>query len=135
MANEATLIIQTGIPIPFTVADGAGIEKGSVLKMTDPMTAAQTAAVGDIAAGIAAAEKIANDGVTKLAVWREGIFKVTISGNVAVGDPLTTSDSVVANSFEKAATNEEDLWGTALETGTDGQTILMELKPFGISLA
>jgi len=135
MANEATLFIEIGQPIPFTVADGTGIEKGSVLKMTDPMTAAQTTAVGDIAAGIAASEKIANDGVTKLGVYRSGIFKVTISGGVAVGDPVTTSDSIVANSFEKAATNEEDIWGTALETGTDGQTILIELKPFGVSLA
>jgi len=52
------------------------------------MTAALADGVGDIPAGIAAADKIANDGVTKLAVFRGGIFKVYASGSVTAGDPL-----------------------------------------------
>ena len=58
MALECTLIIETAPPIPFTVADGTGIEKGAVLKLTDPMTAATTTGDTDACAGIAAAAKL-----------------------------------------------------------------------------
>ena len=131
MANEATLIYELGPAIPFTVADGTGIAKGAILKMSDPMTAALSDAQGDIVAGIAATEKIANDGVTKLGVFRTGIFKVTASGSITAGDPL----AAIGNFVYTAATNEEDLIGTAFETATDGQTLLMELKPISAQLA
>ena len=39
------------------------------------------------------------------------------------------------NHVIKAPTNEEDILGTALETATDGETLLIELNPRGISLA
>lgn len=52
MANEATLWMETELPIPFTVAEATGIEKGTVCKMTDPMTAAAATADNDVFAGI-----------------------------------------------------------------------------------
>lgn len=133
MANEATLIFELGPAIPFTVADGTGIEKGTHLTLSDPMTAAANSAIvlGPATAGIAAAEKIANNGVTKLGVFREGIFKVTASGSITAGDPL----AAIGNFVYTAATNEENLIGTAFETATDGQTLLMELKPITAQLA
>ena len=75
MALEATLIFETEPPIPFTVTDGAGIEKGTILKITDPMTAVIAAGDADAIAGIASEEKIASDGRTKIGVYRRGIFK------------------------------------------------------------
>ena len=52
MANEATLIYETAVPLPFTVTDGTGIEKGCILVMSDPMTAAASATtVGAIVGG------------------------------------------------------------------------------------
>lgn len=132
MANEATLIVETSIPVNFTVANATGIEKGAILKMTDPNTAIINSAANDVPAGIAAQEKIASDGVTKLAVYRNGIFKVTLSGACTVGDSLGISASVnmvravpIANTL--SGTN---IIGTALETGATGDTILMELKPY-----
>lgn len=134
MANEATLMIETHLPIPFTVADGAGIEKGSILTMTDPMTAAaHTTGQEDIVAGIAAAEKIASDGKTSLAVYRGGIFKMLCSGSITVGDAVMTSN--VANTIETCGVNAEDILGIALETATDGQTLLVELGPRTINVA
>lgn len=137
MADEAVLLFETGEPIPFTVADGTGIEKGTILQLTDLMTAsAADGTTGDPVAGIAKNEKIASDGNVKLAVYRQGIFKLTASGSISAGDPLCTADGAAApNRVEKAATNEEDLLGTALETATDGETFKAELKPFGVSLA
>ena len=54
MALELTLIMETELPIPFTVADGAGIEKGTLLTMSDPMTAAACTTDNAIIAGVAA---------------------------------------------------------------------------------
>ena len=132
MTYEATLMIETGPAIPFTVADTA-MPKGTLCQMTDPFTASATAAVTSLpCAGIAKNEKIV-DGKLTHGIYRSGIFKVYASGSVTAGDALT--NSVVANKLCVAPTNEEDIWGTALETATTGETFLFELKPFGISLA
>jgi len=134
MANEAVLIYETHIPIPFTCADNTGIEKGTLLKMADPMTASAAVVRLDIPAGIAAEEKIANDGKTKIAVYRGGIFKVVASGSITCGDPLVKS-VLTTNLVETAATNEEPVWGIALETVTTGESLFMELKPMVMQLA
>lgn len=133
MANEAVLLIQTGFPVNFTVADGTGIEKGAILQMTDPNTASAASAVAQAVAGIAAVEKIASDGVTSLAVHRTGQFKVLLSGSATVGNALVTSG--LANAVEAAAVNAENILGTALETGSNGEYIRIELNPRGINLA
>jgi len=135
MANEAVLLIETHVPIPFTVADGTGIEMGTMLKLSDPDTASISDGRGDMVAGIAAAEKIASDGETKLAVYRGGMFRVTASGSVAVGAALVMSGVNSTNEVETAATNDESIIGIAMETATDEQTFKMELRPTAMQLA
>lgn len=139
MAFEATLVYETAPPIQLTVADGTAITKGALLKLTDPATAIISTANDDIVAGIAATDKIASDGVTQLAVYRRGVFKVKCSGSVTVGDPLalfTTSQTnhvaskLNANMIQLSGSK---IIGTALETATTGETLLMELNPsFGV---
>jgi hypothetical protein len=90
MANEAVLVTELEPPINFTVADGTGIEKGALLKLADPMTASAADGDTDIIAGIAASEKIANDGTTKLGVYRRGIFKMICSGAIICGSAVTS---------------------------------------------
>lgn len=128
MAFEATLIYETELPIPFTVANGTAITKGTLLKITDPMTAAAQSAASDVIAGIAAADKIASDGVTKLGVYRAGIFKMYLSGAANVGEPLASD--AVANycKLAPAATSGARFLGTTLETGGAGETILVDFK-------
>lgn len=133
MASEATLVIETAPPIPFKCADDTGIEKGAILKLTDPMTCALADGNEDIVAGIAAAEKIASDGNTSIPVYREGIFKVLAGGAITVGQAQAT------NAGASGATNEVDTatatavglktLGMSLETADDGHTFLMELNP------
>lgn len=137
MALETTLVYETGVPIPFTCADGAGIEKGSILMLTDPMTAAVTTGDTDPVAGIAAEEKIASDGKTKIAVYREGIFKgyAGAAGVTAGMGIITDTNTGAANELVVADVNSEHLVGIALETATDGETFLFELKPLGLQLA
>lgn len=130
MANEATLVYELEHPIPFTVANDTGIEKGCLLKLSDPMTASAHAAENDIAAGIASTEKIANDGVVKLGVFRRGIFKVTASGSITAGDALALADAGFLNCVYTAAVtcSGSQIIGYALETATTGETFLMDLN-------
>lgn len=137
MANECTLMIETELPIQFVVSDSAAIPKGSILKMADPMVASVTTGDTDVIAGIAAEEKIANDGKTKIAVYRGGIFKGTAgAAGVTVGAALITDSATgAANDIVNADVNSENILGTSFETATDTQTFIFELKPFGINLA
>ena len=120
MANEWTLVFETELPIPFTVSDSVAVEKGTLMQLSDPFTASAATAAGQMIAGISAEEKIANDGKTKLGVYRAGIFKGTASGAILIGQAcaantnntvivagITVSGSaVVGHSFETAALNE-----------------------------
>jgi len=118
------------VPIPFIVANAGAIPKGSLLKFADPMTAAITAAENDIFAGVAATEKVTNDGRTKISVYRGGIFKMVTIAAVTAGNAVTTS--ATANKIQAAtkASVGSAILGVALETsGGDGETILVEVRP------
>lgn len=123
MANEATLIHELELPIPFTCANGTGIAKGALLKLTDPMTVALADGAADVIAGIAGAEKIADDGITKIPVYMRGIFKMLSDGTVAVGAGVM-ADGTNPNEFitATAAADAAAVFGIALETVADGET-------------
>lgn len=126
MANEATLKLKTSDAIDFTVADGTGIEKGALLKLTDPRTAIISSAANDMIAGIAAREKIASDGRTQLSVYREGIFDMYASGAITVGKPIVAADTgTFPNYIAQAgiAASGAQVLGYALETATNGEVI------------
>ena len=131
MADEATLFIETEHPIDFTVADATGILKGVVLQLNDPITAIGVVADNSMVAGIAAADKIASDGVTKLAVYRGGIFRMTGSGSITAGDPVSTigGSNRVKSVVGTLTLSGSRILGTAWETSTNGQTLYVELKP------
>src|SRR3990167_4371998 len=108
MANEAVIIEllgNGGDPIRVTVANATGIEKGTLMKISsDPRTATATAASGDKFIGIAAAEKVANDGATEIAVYTKGIFDLKSDNTgsalgviVAVGGANLTETAVEAD--------------------------------------
>lgn len=132
MADEATLIYETEKPIPFTCANDTGIEKGAILMLSDPMTAALATGDDDFVAGIAAEEKIANDGKTKIAVYRGGIFKVLAGAAITIGDTVSTFASGGATNevheAPAAAVSSKTL-GISLEAASDGHTLLIELRP------
>ena len=130
MANEAKLIIETEIPIMMTCADGTGIEKGALLKLSDPFTAATSDGSNDYPAGIAAEEKIASDGKTKIAVYRRGVFKVITSGAITAGCPASIDAATNHIQAADASVSGAKVLGTALETAADGETLLMELNMF-----
>jgi len=137
MALECTLIYETGIPIPMTCADGTGIEKGAVLLLSDPATVATTTGDTDSCGGIAATEKIASNGQTKIACHQEGIFRgyAGLAGVTAGMAIITDTATGAANELVVADVNSEHIVGYALESATDGQSFLFVLKPTNIQLA
>jgi len=123
MANEASLRDRIDHPIDFTVADGTGIEKGALLKMSDPRTAATHTAAQDILAGIAAREKVASDGRTRLAVFRRGIFDMVASGAIIVGEAVVSDASINHVKAAPTGSSGATILGHALENGSTGETI------------
>lgn len=137
MADETTLITELEAPVPFTCADGTGIAKGAILEISDPDTVATTNGDDDKIIGIAAAEKIANDGQTKIPVYLRGIFRGTAgAAGVTVGRAIITDTATgSANELVVADANSEGIVGTALETATDRQTFKFLLNPINPVLA
>jgi hypothetical protein len=127
MANEAVLVFELEKPVPFTCSDGAGIEKGCLLKLTDPFTVAASSADNDTFIGIAAEEKIASDGKVKIGVYLRGIFKLVVDA----GDTTTVAQDCVlraANAIGLYDTLDDEkglVVGQALETGAAGETVLV----------
>jgi len=137
MALETTLVFETAPAIPFTCTDGAGIEKGALLLLSDPFTVATTTGDTDAIIGIAAEEKVASDGKVKIGVYMAGIFKgyAGLAGVVAGMGIISDTGTGAANEMVVADVNSEHLIGMALETASDGETFLFQLNPLGLQLA
>ena len=129
MANEAVLYIEQEKPIMMTCADGTGIEKGTLLKLSDPMTVAATSADNDIFAGVAANEKIANDGNTKIAVYRKGIFIMKDSGaGITVGTDVVVKGANTIGTYTTLDDEKGYRVGQALETAAASDTLLVAVN-------
>ena len=127
MANEAVLVLKYQDPIDFIVADGAAITKGDLLKLTNPRTAASTDGANQVFAGIAARDKVANDGRTRLAVFRHGVFRLKTNGAITAGNTVAIH---AANTVKAAAAANvgSQIVGIALENAADGAEIEVELN-------
>jgi len=137
MALECTLLVETEPSVAFTCDNATAIAKGAILKIADPATVSIAGTDNDAVIGIAAEEKIASDGKTKIAVYLRGIFKGTIgAGGCTAGDALicdaSTGDD---NEMATADVNSEHIIGIALETGADLETIKFLLQPLTVNLA
>ena len=124
MANEAVIIelVESGVPVRFTVADGTAIAKGSLMEVQSPRTAVKTAADNDEFIGIAASEKVASDGSTNLELYTKGIFDIRGSAAITAGERVSISG---ANTVAKCAAADllfGDV-GIALETSAGAATI------------
>ena len=137
MALETEIVYETAPPVPFVCANAGAIPKGSLLKITDLNVVAITAGDTDPIIGIAAEEKIANDGVTSIPVYMEGIFKgYAGAAGVTVGQAIISDTGTgAANELVNADVNSEHIVGRALETATDTESFLFQLNPFSVNLA
>ena len=128
MANEATLRLRMSNPISMTCADGTAIAKGALLQLTEPRTVSASSADGEFFFGVAAADKIANDGRTQVAVFIDGIFDITTVASpaaIVAGEPVKIAganlidladDSTIGNAAEVVGVALETVTATAQET-------------------
>ena len=72
----------------YTVADGTGIPKGTLLQLATPETATAATSDNDIVGGIAWMEKVAHDGSTEIVAALDGVWGIT-----------TTAAAVTIGSF------------------------------------
>jgi hypothetical protein len=132
MANEAVIVelFNGGRPIRFTCANGVGIEKGTLLELTDPRTVIANANDNAPLAGIAAAEKVASDGATTISAYTDGIFDVlTDAGTDTVG--AMVANSATANSVQTADAADllqGSVLGKLLETAGNAEVALVRVN-------
>lgn len=133
MANEAVIIEllgNGGDPVRYTVADGTGIAKGTLMYLSaDPRTIAASSGDGQIFVGVAAAEKVASDGSTTLAVYTNGIFDIKDSGaGMTLGDACKLNGAnLVATADEAGAQNTQEIVGTVLETAAANEVVAVRI--------
>lgn len=126
MANEAVLLFELSIPVPFTCADATGIEKGTLLKLADPFTVLAATADNDLFIGVAAEEKIASDGKTTIPVYLTGIFRMKDSGSgVTVGTDVVVKGTNTIGTYTTLDDEKGYVVGKALETAAASDTFLV----------
>ncbi len=125
MANEAVLKLKASTPIDFIVADGTGIEKGTICQLTDPRTASASDGA-NVFAGVARREKIASDGRTRLSmiVGPGDIFDMKDAGDgITAGGLVSLSGANLIKQATEAEVVTGAAFGKALETASAGETI------------
>ena len=124
MANEPAVIIELiegGVPIRLTCADGAGIAKGTLCEVSDPRTALASAADNDEFIGVAAHEKVKDDGAVSISLYTKGIFDIYNSAAVTVGERVSLSGVNAVTKVAAADILFGDV-GIALETDAGAGT-------------
>ena len=114
----------------YTCDDATGIEKGTLLALSDPRTVAAVTAKGQILAGIAAREKVANDGRTQISVHKKGYFLMYASGALVLGEPVIAmghDNEVTAAPSATATTSGACILGYPEETASDGEQVLIRV--------
>ena len=119
----------------MTCANGNNISGGQLLVMVDPNTASGASNANWAlypAAGIAAHEKKVGDGSTTISIHKDGIFDITASGAIAIGQPVRFAPENYVKAILVAELNltMSGAWiaGYAMETATDGEVIQVRLK-------
>ena len=125
MADEAILKLKASEPIDFIVADGAGIEKGTICKLADPRTASASSGA-DVFAGVARREKIAEDGRTRLSmiVGPGDILDMKDAGDgITAGGLVSLSGANLIKQATEAEVVTGAAFGKALETAAASEVI------------
>lgn len=148
-SSGAFLRLKIGDPTPWNVANAMSYPKGSLMTYHVGDTTLLTAS-GSIAgttgthqdngnahfAGIVARDKIANDGITNIALWRSGWFDMPVSG--ACG-PIKSGnlvyvlpDNFVGSGTKATGVNGKGGSGVAIGIAlhdSSGGSVLVDVRP------
>ncbi|MDD5051008.1 MAG: hypothetical protein PHV93_04720 [Candidatus Pacebacteria bacterium] len=134
MAAEAVIIEllgnPRGRPIRYTCADGTAIAKGAICKITDPRTTITMTGIDNPIAGIAAAEKVANDGSTTISVYTDGIFDITAAAAGAQDIGKFAAPSATVNMFtaaDAADLTQNSIIGYLMEAADNDETVAVRV--------
>lgn len=109
----------------YTVSDGTGIPKGTILKLSSPNTASASDGDNNVVAGIAMFEKVASDGSTEITAALDGVWGITTSaGAITVGNQVGMNG---ANEIKVYTTLDDEkgyVLGKALETIGASATVI-----------
>lgn len=128
MTNEAVIVEllgNKGDPVRYTCADGTTILKGTLLELTTPRTVVANSDADRPFVGIAAMEKVADDGTTSISVYTHGIFQIMVlaGGTQAeIGDGVSLTNTENQVSLSDTLDNEKGYEvGYAIETIAVGE--------------
>lgn len=110
----------------YTIADGVNVSQGALMELLDPRTCSVAVLASKVFAGVAAEAHNANEGVTAISVWTDGIFEAYCSGSVVLGQPITGTHGnyVLGNGTASGA----QLLGYSLETGSADEVVNVRLN-------
>jgi len=132
MANEAVIIelFNGGRPINYTCADNTTIEKGTILELSGDRTVIANTNDNSPNVGIAAAEKVADDGSTTIPAYTDGIFDIlTTSGTEAVGIKVSSSQTEnVVQAADAADLLSGAVLGMVLETAGNAEVVAVRVN-------
>jgi len=125
MANEAICYEAPTRFARYTCADGTGIAKGTILKLSSPNTAAACGADNDPVAGIAWMEKVANDGTTEIVAALDGVWGcLTSAAGITVGYDVTINGANEIKVYTSLDREKGYVLGKALETIGAAATVI-----------
>ena len=128
MANEAVCIETPTRFRRYTVADAGAIPIGTILKLTDPNTAAASAADNDPFAGIAWEEKTASDGITEITAAISGVWDITTTNAaITAGAIVNIGGANLVSTSAAADLITGSVVGKALETCSATEVIRVDV--------
>lgn len=130
MANEAVCIETPTRFARYTVADGAGIALGTILKLSDPNTA-EASGAADIFAGIAWEEKTASDGIVEIVAALNGVWDLKDAGaGITAGGIVSLNGANLIKQAVEAEMVTGAAFGKALETAGAAEVIRVRVGDF-----
>ena len=126
------LLGNNGDRIDFKVADASTIAKDDILVLSDPMTVTSATTSADVpVVGIAAREKVANDGEVWMTAITNCIIKCTVAagGSATIGDHVSLTTTAGEVTVSSSLDNEKG-WslGYSYEDGAAGHTIKVRMR-------
>jgi len=122
------LLGNNGDRIPYKVANASAIAKNAVCELSSPMTVVSQTNADKPIVGVAAEEKVANDGKVWISVITNAVVKATVKTDVTVG--LNVSMDADDGTIDDSTTLDDEkgyVLGMALETQTAGATAMVRM--------
>jgi hypothetical protein len=133
MANEFTKVEllgpnEDGAIRKFAIDNTLAVSKGSLLALLDPRTASLALHTTVAYAGIASEDHEANQNVTVIGAWTDGIFEANASDAITCGAPITGGSSNQVVVADTAVASGAKVLGYALEAAASAETINVRVR-------